>query len=91
MTDRINKGEVSVAWCPTGDMTGDFMTKPLQGALFCRFRDHIVGVVPMQDLGPGKVKEPKVTKKMKLSKKNNVKKKKSQGKATDKLVVHKKQ
>jgi len=90
-TDRIDKGEVSVAWCFTGNMTGDFVTKPLQGALFCEFRDHIVGVVPMQDPGPGKVKEPKVTKKMKSNKKNNVKKKKSQGKAADELVVHGKQ
>ena len=48
-TDGIDKGEVSVAWCFTGNMTGDFMTKPLQGALFCEFRDHIVGVVLMQD------------------------------------------
>ena len=91
MTDRINKGEVSVAWCPAGDMTGDFVTKPLQGAPFRRFRDHIVGVVPMQDPGPGKVKEPKVVKTMKSNEKNNVKKKKSQGKATDKLVIHGKQ
>ena len=80
-----------MVWCPTGNKTRDFMTKPLQGALFCKFRDHIVGVVPMLDPGPGKVKEPKVIKKMKLSAKNNVKKKKSQGKAADKLVVHGKQ
>ena len=59
------------------------MMKPLQGALCCKFRDHIVGVVLMQDPGPGKVKGPKVIKKMKLNKKNNVKKKKSQGKATE--------
>ena len=91
MTDGIDKGEVSMAWCPAGDMTGDFMTKPLQGALFHKFRDHIMEVVPMQDPGPGKVKEPKVVKKMKLNKNNNVKKKKSQGKATDELVVHRKQ
>ena len=45
----------------------------------------------MQDPGPGKVKEPKVIKKMKSNKKNNVKKKKSRGKATDKLVIHRKQ
>ena len=67
------------------------MTKPLQGAPFRRFRDHIMGVVPMQDPGPGKVQEPKVIKTMKSNKKNDVKKKKSQGKATDELVVHKKQ
>ena len=91
VTDGINKGEVSVVWCPTGNMTGDFMTKPLQGALFRRFRDHIVGVVLMQDPGPGKVAEPKVIKKTKSNKKNDVKKKKSRGEATDKLVVHRKQ
>ena len=66
------------------------MTKPLQGALFRKLRDHIVGVVPMQDPGPGKVKEPKVTKMMKSNKKNDAKKKKSRGKATDELVVHRK-
>ena len=65
------------------------MTKPLQGALFHKFRDHIVGVVLMQDPGPGKVKEPKVVKNKKTSEKNNVKKKKSQGKASGKLVTHK--
>jgi hypothetical protein len=37
-------------------MIGDFMTKPLQGALFWKFRDQIMGVVPAQDPGPGKVK-----------------------------------
>ena len=30
--DRIKNGEVSVLWCPTGEMVGDFATKPLQGA-----------------------------------------------------------
>ena len=34
VTDRIAKGDVKVEWCPTEDMTGDFWTKPLQGALF---------------------------------------------------------
>ena len=62
-------------------MTGDFMTKPLQGALFCKFRDHVVGVAPMQDPGPGKVAEPKVIKKKKLIKKNDVKKLRSLAKA----------
>jgi hypothetical protein len=38
----------------TRDMIGDFMTKPLQGALFQKFRDQIMGVVPAQDPGPGK-------------------------------------
>jgi hypothetical protein len=37
-------------------MIRDFMTKPLQGALFQKFRDQILGVVPAQDPGPGKAK-----------------------------------
>ena len=57
VTDRINKGDVSVAWCPTDDMTGDFFTKPNQGALFRRFRDLIMGVVAQPDPGPGKYKK----------------------------------
>jgi hypothetical protein len=31
ITNRVNKEEVSVVWCPTGDMIGDYATKPLQG------------------------------------------------------------
>ena len=45
ITDRIAKGELKIEWCPTADMVGDYMTKPLQGALFRRFRDLIMGVV----------------------------------------------
>jgi hypothetical protein len=63
VTDRINKGDMSVIWCPTGDMTGDFMTKPTQGALFKKQRDQLMGVVPAEDPGPGK---PKVEKKVDL-------------------------
>ncbi len=64
VTDRVAKRDVSVEWCPTGDMTGDFLTKPLQGALFRRFRDQIMGVVEQPDPGPGKPKkdvQPKVS------------------------------
>jgi hypothetical protein len=31
ITNRVSKEEVSVVWCPTGDMIGDYATKPLQG------------------------------------------------------------
>ena len=44
ITNRISKGEVRIKWCPTLEMIGDFMTKPLQGALFKKFRDLIMGV-----------------------------------------------
>ena len=56
ITDQIANGEVSVVWCPTEDMIGDYMTKPLQGALFHKFRNQIMGVIPAQDPGPGKAK-----------------------------------
>ena len=34
ITDRINSNELSVEYCPTGEMVGDFFTKSLQGQLF---------------------------------------------------------
>jgi hypothetical protein len=46
ITDRVIKEEVSVVWCPMGYMIGDYATKPLQGALFRKFRDQIMGVTP---------------------------------------------
>jgi hypothetical protein len=37
-----------------GDTIGDYATKPLQGALFQKFRDQIMGVTLARDPGPGK-------------------------------------
>ena len=42
ITDRVEKGEASVSWCPTGEMIGDYATKPVQGKLFRKFRDQIM-------------------------------------------------
>jgi hypothetical protein len=50
ITDRISKGEVRVEWCPTKDMVADFMTKPLQGSLFKKFRDLIMGALPSKSV-----------------------------------------
>jgi hypothetical protein len=60
VTDRINKKDLTVEWCPTGDMSGDCMTKPNQGALFIKFRDQIMGVTPAKDPGPGKAKRDSI-------------------------------
>jgi hypothetical protein len=49
VTDRIAANEVSVEYCPTGDMLADFFTKPLQGSLFKRFRDQIMNADPATD------------------------------------------
>jgi hypothetical protein len=59
ITDRMAKKEVSVAWCPTEDMTGDFWTKPLQGSSFRRMRDQIMGVVPQELPRVSKTKKKK--------------------------------
>ena len=56
ITNRVNKGEVSVVWCPTGDIIGDYMTKPLQGDMFRKFREKIMGVIPYTYLFPVKFK-----------------------------------
>ena len=47
---------MSVVWCPTGGISGDYMTKSLQGAMFRKLRDKIMGVIPDADAGPGKLK-----------------------------------
>ena len=44
VTDRIAKGELTVEWCPTENMIADFMTKPLQGTIFRKFRYIVMGV-----------------------------------------------
>ena len=54
VTDRIKKGEVTVDWCPTYDMTRDFFTKANQRSLFRQLRDMIMGVVRQPDPGKGK-------------------------------------
>jgi hypothetical protein len=69
ITDRISKKDMSVEWCPTEDMTSDFFTKPLQGALFLRFRDLIMGVTAQP---PPRLSKPKkkITSKKTLGKKD---------------------
>ena len=43
ITDQVELGNVQIEHCPTEDMIGDFMTKPLQGEKFRKFRDLILG------------------------------------------------
>jgi hypothetical protein len=44
VTDLVSRDEVAVKYCPTGEMIGDYMTKPLVGSLFKRFRDLIMNL-----------------------------------------------
>jgi hypothetical protein len=50
ITERIARKEVAIQYCPTKQMVADYFTKPLQGVLFYKFRDQIMGVVPMDTI-----------------------------------------
>ena len=41
--DRLDKNEFRLEYCPTEKMIADYFTKPLQGALFNKFRAIIMG------------------------------------------------
>ena len=42
VADRVQNNEVTIEYCPTGDMTGDFFTKPVQGTPFKKFWNEIL-------------------------------------------------
>ena len=44
LTDQVEKGNLSIEYCPTDVMWADFMTKPLQGEKFKKFWDEILGI-----------------------------------------------
>ena len=44
ITDRIKNKEIRVQYCPTEEMIADYFTKPLQGSLFKKFRNLILGI-----------------------------------------------
>ena len=43
ITDQIEKGNMEVEYCPSEQMGGDLLTKPLQGNKFIEFRNEILG------------------------------------------------
>ena len=42
MHDFIKRGDMSVEYCPTGDMLADVLTKPLQGPAFQKMRSKLM-------------------------------------------------
>lgn len=44
ITDRIDTGQMSLQYCGTEAMIGDFFTKPLQGAKFRSFRRQVLNI-----------------------------------------------
>ena len=43
LTDQVERGNLSIEYCPTDEMWGDFHSKPLQGEKFRRFAADIMG------------------------------------------------
>ena len=50
VADRVKKKDISVQYCPIEIMLAGFFTKLLQGALFRKFRDIIMGYKPITTL-----------------------------------------
>jgi hypothetical protein len=44
ITDQVEKKNISIEYCPTDDMVADYMTKPLQGQKFKKFRQQIMNL-----------------------------------------------
>ena len=61
ITDQKEKSHIDIKCCPTDDMTGDHMTKPLQGTLFQKFHDVIMGVHPAESANTAKSKKTGLT------------------------------
>ena len=44
VADVQERKQITMTYCPTDEMIGDFFTKPLQGAKFRRFRNIIMNI-----------------------------------------------
>ena len=42
--DKVERKELKILFCPTDEMTADFITKPLQGSKFVPFRNQLQGI-----------------------------------------------
>ena len=59
-------------WYPTGEMIGDFLTKPNRGSISNIFRDLIMRVMPQTNPSKGKEGNRKKIKLIKVSKSNKI-------------------
>ena len=44
ITDQVQRGEVQIQYCPTDEIQGDYMSKPLVGSKFRGFRQQILNL-----------------------------------------------
>ena len=49
ISDYIRRGEVNVQFVPTGEMTADYYTKPLQGSQFTKLSTRILGCASVKE------------------------------------------
>jgi hypothetical protein len=42
VTDQVEKGQLTIEYCPTGEMVADYMTKPLTGAAFVKMKKMLM-------------------------------------------------
>ena len=71
--DRIDKKEAEIKYCPTTLMLADYYTKSLQGDVFRRFQEVIMGYKHINDL----LLDPDFLLKERVEKMNNIVIKKS--------------
>jgi hypothetical protein len=69
--DQIASGEINLVHCPTGIMIADFFTKPLQGHLFEKFRNIIMGITHFSTLTVPTSAEPRSVLDMNVSETKN--------------------
>jgi hypothetical protein len=48
IADRVKSKEIRIEYFPTAMMLADYFTKPLQGALFRKMREMIMGNIPIE-------------------------------------------
>ena len=72
ITDRLDTDNITLRYCQTEHMLADFLSKPLQGNLFRKFRDVLLGLahlstlrvparLPGEERVAGHVDEPSIT------------------------------
>ena len=52
--DLVDRGKVTIEYCPAEKIIANFFTKLLQGALCTNFRDVILGYEPVLSIFPEK-------------------------------------
>jgi hypothetical protein len=73
ITDLIDRGELKVKYCPTDEMIADYMTKPLTGNKFTKFRQEIMNLPDTTHKKESVVQQECVERKDTLKKHNPIK------------------